>query len=140
MKSLQTTFESLTREEPRQALRLRILAQIQMLEERRMHREKWFSLSILSLSVFVFFGGMYQYGPMLLQSDFWMLLSLVFSDLGILMGSFQYFIYSLLETLPFVPLLVLLVPVVLFFWSMSLFLALSEKKGHSVFSGAVAAQ
>jgi len=99
MKSLQTTFESLTREEPRQALRLRILAQIQMLEERRMHREKWFSLSILSLSVFVFFGGMYQYGPMLLQSDFWMLLSLVFSDLGILMGSFQYFIYSLLETL-----------------------------------------
>lgn len=140
MKPLQVTFEAMTREEPRQALRLRILAQIEMLEERRTHREKWFSLSMLSLSVCVFFGGMYQYGPMLLQSDFWMLLSLVFSDLGVLIGSFQYFVYSLLETLPLVPLLALLVPVVLFFWSMSLLLALSEKKGHSVFSGAVVAR
>lgn len=138
MKPLERTFEAMNREEPRQALRLRILAQIQLLEERQMYRQKWFSLGMLSLSAVVFFGGMYQYGLVLLQSDFWTLLSLLFSDLGILVGSFQDFAYSLLETLPLVPLLVLLAPVVLFFWSMSLFLALSEKKGHGVFAGAAA--
>ena len=140
MKSLQTTFQSMTKEEPRQALRLRILAQIQLLEERQAYRQKWFSLGMLGLSAIVFFGGVYQYGSMLLQSDFWTLASLLFSDLGILAGSFQDFAYSLLETLPLVPLLVILVPLVLFFWSMSLFLALSEKKGHSIFAGAVVAR
>lgn len=42
--------------------------------------------------------------PLLIQSDFWSLSSLAFTDLGILSAFFGDFLYSLLETLPIVPL------------------------------------
>ncbi|MBP9727880.1 MAG: hypothetical protein KBD27_00720 [Candidatus Moranbacteria bacterium] len=135
MKPLEKTFEAIVREEPSQLLRASILTKIGLLQSRKERHQKWFSLGMLSLSILLFSLGVYQYGQTLLQSDFLRLLSLLFSDLGVLIGSFQYFSYSLLETLPIVPLLVLLVPVVFFFWSMSLFLALSEKRGQPLFSG-----
>ncbi len=139
MKSVEQAFRSIAEEEPRLSLRADILMQIDLLQSRQAYHQKRLSLAMIVFSLGVFFVGVYQYGLTLIQSDFWTLLSLIFSDLGVLMSSLQDFSYSLLETLPLVPLLALLAPIVLFFWSMSLLLAVSEKRQYGIFSGVAAA-
>lgn len=82
----------------------------------------------LAVSGLIFFVGVFQYGGSLLQSDFWSISSLLFSDLSVVATSFQDFTFSLLETLPVLPLFALLAPLSLFLWSAGFLLSLSEKQ------------
>ncbi len=86
---------------------------------RQIRRARQFSFLGIIVSLGVASFGAVEYGAVLLDSPFWLLFSLLFSDLGIIAGSFQDFFYSLLETLPLVPLLFLFAPLTLLFWSLS---------------------
>lgn len=79
-------------------------------------------------SVMLFVGTVFFLGTALVQSEFWSLFTLLFSDLGVIVTSGGDFLYSLLETLPLVPLIALVAPLTLLFLSMSFFLSLGEKE------------
>lgn len=136
MAQIRNIFPSLPQEAPSLSLREVILLRITVEEDLLAKRKRsWALFGLLtSFGVFSVFG--LQYGALFLQSDFWTLLSLVFSDLGIIAVSFQDFFYSLLETLPVGPLLLLFLPLTIFFWSTSLFF--SSKRMSGVFQEAIA--
>ena len=134
MKRIQEVFQDIEGYEPSEMLRSKILLSIEQERATRLSRRRLFSVAGLMISAVVFVGSVVVYGGALLQSDFWMLGSLLFSDLRIIVASFQDFSLSLLETLPVVPLFVILAPLSLFFWSTSLLLSLSEKQEKSHFS------
>lgn len=136
MAQIRNVFPSLPQEAPSPSLRGAILLRITAEEELLAKRKRsWALFGLLtSFGVLSVFG--LQYGALFLQSDFWTLLSLVFSDLGIIAVSFQDFFYSLLETLPVGPLLFFFLPLTIFFWSTSLFF--SSKRISGVFQEAIA--
>lgn len=134
MKRIQEVFQDMEGCEPSEMLRSKILLSIEQERVTRLSQRRLFSVVGLMISAIVFVGSVVAYGEALLQSDFWMLGSLLFSDLTIIVASFQDFSLSLLETLPVVPLFVILVPLSLFFWLTSLFLSFSEKHDSSHFS------
>lgn len=134
MQSVKETFEKKASQEPSQFLRANILRNISILQEKREKNQKYFSLIIGVVSFGTFLLGITQYGISFIQSEFWTIFSLIFSDLGVLVGSFQDFLFLLLETLPLIPLIAFFLPVALFFWSMSVLLALFEKKQKHIFS------
>jgi hypothetical protein len=121
------TFQTLTDAIPDAGLRARILARLGTEQQRLLSVRRRWSVAGVMVSGLIFFGAWFQYSDALVQSDFWLLSSLLFSDLGAIMVSSQDFAFSLLETLPVIPLLVLMAPLALFFWSMSLIISLSEK-------------
>lgn len=136
MPQIRNVFQVLTKENPSPALRETILLRIAMEETLLLKRKRSLALfGLLTSFVALFVLGL-QYGALFLQSDFWMLFSLLFSDLGLIAASFQDFFYSLLETLPVGPLLLLFLPLTLFFWSMSYFF--SSKRMERVFDQAIA--
>ncbi len=130
MPQIHSLFQGLKISEPSAMLRMRVLARIEKEESMTLARRQKLSVAGVCISLAVLLFGGIQYGEELLQSDFWTLVSLLFSDLGVIMNSFQDFVYSLLETLPVVPFFAFLAPLALFFWSVSVFLSLS-KKGQS---------
>ena len=127
MKRIEDVFQEMPGHEPASGLRSRILTCIEQEQTLLLSRRRRMSIVGLVVSAFVFFVGIFQYGGPLLQSDFWRLSSLLFSDLGVVATSFQDFTFSLLETLPAVPLFALLAPLSLFLWSAGFLLSLSEK-------------
>lgn len=126
MNTLYSLFVELKKEAPRPLLRSRILMAIAEAEEKEATLYRRFSFVGIILSLGTLVWGGIEYGEALLQSDFWTLITLLFSDVDVIMRSFGDFGYSLLETLPLMPLLMLFAPLTLFFWSMSFLLSLPE--------------
>lgn len=137
MSQIRSLFRESRSFEPSPTLKGRILARIQEEQIALQERRRKLSFAGLGISLLTLSLGVFQYGGTLIESDFWLLFSLLFSDLGTVLNSFQDFAYSLLETLPVAPLFVLLLSLALFFWSMSFLLSLSGKGAHREFHGAV---
>ncbi|MBP7061056.1 MAG: hypothetical protein KBA91_03715 [Candidatus Moranbacteria bacterium] len=133
MKRIQDTFLDIVDQEPAPTLRSRILVSLKEEQLHRLARRRLISFSGLGVSISVFAVGAVQYGGALFQSDFWHIFSLLFSDMSVVLLSFQDFAYSLLETLPAVPLFALLAPLALFFWSAGFLLSLSERPSTKSF-------
>ncbi len=134
MKRIQEAFRDIEEYEPSETLRSKILLSIEQERVARLSRRRLFSVAGLMISAVVFVGSVVVYGGALLQSDFWTLSSLLFSDLRIIATSFQDFALSLLETLPVVPLFGILAPLSLFFWSISVWLSITDKQERPHFS------
>ncbi len=134
MKRIQDVFREITTSEPAPGLRSRVLARIEKEQKTLLAHRRQMSFAGLVFSTSLFSFGVFQYGGPLLQSDFWRFFSLIFSDLGLVTVSFQDFAYSLLETLPVVPLFALFAPLALFLWSVGFFLSLSENHETKSFS------
>jgi hypothetical protein len=137
MKSIYLLFRELKQEAPSLLLRDRVLRAVAQAKERQtiLYR-RWSSLGI-ALSLLTLVWGGVEYETALLQSDFWTLITLLFSDIDVVMRSLGDFGYSLLETLPIMPLLILFTPLTLFFWSMSFLLSLPShdtKVSRSLFA------
>jgi hypothetical protein len=124
MNTLRTLLQSQSNVEPSVLLRDRILTAITREEYHLIKRREQTVLFGVVLSLGLFLTLATEYSRVLLQSDFWSLAALLFSDLGIVITTSQDFLYSLLETLPLVPLISLLLPLTVFFWLLSLFLSL----------------
>ncbi|NTU66913.1 MAG: EscU/YscU/HrcU family type III secretion system export apparatus switch protein [Candidatus Moranbacteria bacterium] len=127
-KKLKTIFERFGSDEPGEALKDRILSRIEKERIRVARRRLFVSAAGLfaSLVAMVFSG--YASGNSFLQSDFWSILNLVFSDIGIVSAHLGDFIASLAETFPVVDAVLLTIPVFTLLVSLS---AYFKSKGES---------
>ncbi len=103
-----------------------------ILEEARA-RHQWAIVGLM-LSLSGVAGVVWFLGEFLVQSTFWSLLMLLFSDPSTVANAFQDFGYSLLETLPLLPLILFLIPLTLLFWSLSILFATPSKHFSSSLS------
>jgi hypothetical protein len=109
--NIKNIFNRLKNVEPPQSLEGEILKAI--VREKRLEIKK--KLLFARTGLVVSFGALIYvlsvFGKTFLQSDFWNLAKLIFSDTGIIAGHFGDFSISLLETLPVVEIFAMLVPI-----------------------------
>lgn len=104
-------FKNTRNLEPSAALEGFILARIGAIGERRAQRKLVFSYAgILSSVVAVFYLAM-SLGSGIIESEFFSLLALAFSDLGTVLANWKDFAYSLMETFPVAYASIVLVPI-----------------------------
>ncbi len=116
---LRQAFHKTASLEPSSGLERRILLAISAEAARQARRRLFLSYAGLIGSLGVFAYAAMTSGVHFVRSDFWHLLSLLFSDLGAVLGFWQDFLLSLAETFPVVPLIILLVPVFTLLLSLS---------------------
>lgn len=92
---------------PRPGLEERIFRALHQQQAISIRKKLWLIRAELSSSLVIFFAGFFFAGQRLIQSEFWDIGKLLFSDIGSVAGSFQNYFSLLLETLPVVPLAML---------------------------------
>jgi hypothetical protein len=129
MKTLSDHFKKIAIE-PDPLFEERLGESLRLAEVQATRRVRTLSLLGISLSLGSALFGVFEYGNALWQSPFWSLLTLLSTDLGLIVSALPDFTYSLLETLPIVPLLFLFAPLTLFFWSLSFWTKIAERSGR----------
>lgn len=125
MDILKTFFKEI-RCTPPLHLEERILLSLQREERILAGRKARAVLWNTSLSTILFLVAVFFSAPALFQSEFWSLFTLLFSDMSLVINSFREYIYSLLETLPIVPLATLLFSIAVLGYSTSRALSFLE--------------
>lgn len=128
--ALRETFHKTASMEPSEGLERRILMSIAVEEARRLRRKLFLSYAGLmgSLGVLAYAGV--TSGKTFLQSDFWNLLSLLFSDAAAVLGFWQDFLLSLAETFPVISLIILLIPVFMLVLSLHFYASVAGKSRY----------
>lgn len=127
MKHLSSIFKNIACA-PDPSLEGRVLSALRAERARLLRWQNRLAIGSVAASVVLFASTMFFLGTALVQSEFWSLLTLLFSDLGVIATSGGDFVSSLLETVPLVPLIALFAPLTLFFFSMSFLLSLGERE------------
>lgn len=129
-KKLHQAFKNIGEIKPSTNLEGKILRRVE-LERKKQLRFK----SILthvglagSVAAAVYMG--LTFGNSFLQSEFWNLVTLAFSDITIVARHWQAFAMSLLETFPTMSTILLLIPVFTLLLSLGLYLDLNKKYNH----------
>jgi hypothetical protein len=122
MNTLKTIFKRITPSaEPGPGLAERILAAIALELDRRIRRERRAAYAGMALSAAVASAAGAGYGGELIRSDFWSIVSLVFSDAAAMAGYWDSFFYSLLETFPATAIAAFMLPVFVFLVSLGMY-------------------
>jgi hypothetical protein len=108
-KNIITTISAI---EPPMHLKGVILARIEREGRKRQMRRKMLLMGGFMVSGIGAISSLAFFGREILASDFWSIASLAFSDLGTVVGHWQDYAFSLLETLPVVSIIAILVPIV----------------------------
>jgi|WetSurMetagenome_2_1015567.scaffolds.fasta_scaffold23095_1 hypothetical protein len=111
MNTLHTIFKNISDLEPSVGLEKRILRKIDFQNKLALRRKLAFIYAGFAASAGVFMLAIIALGKALLQSDFWTLAKLIFSDTGLVFQNWGDFAYSLLETLPIFGIIAMLIPV-----------------------------
>ena len=111
MSNLRDLFKNLTEIEPSRSLETRILRSVALEKSLRIKQKLMFARAGLAVSFGALFYALFVFGRAFLESDFWNLAKLMFTDTGIIAGHLGDFSISLLETLPVVEIFAMLVPV-----------------------------
>jgi hypothetical protein len=120
--SLNTIFKRIAPPiEPAASLKDRILAAIALEFDRRVRRERRAASIGMALSAIVASVAGAGYGGELIRSDFWSIISLIFSDASSLVGYWDSFLYSLLETFPAAAAAAFVLPVFVFLVSLGMY-------------------
>jgi hypothetical protein len=122
MSNLSQNFKDIAEISPAPTLEKAILSKIELLEGQKVKRARIWSYAGFAVSVSTFLGALLLFGETFLQSEFWSILSLVFSDAQVVAGNWQDFGFSALETFPVIGTIAMLVPTVILLWSMSQYL------------------
>lgn len=128
MSSLDSLFKNIQAAEPDKALETRILRAIMLERDARARRRLFAARAGLAGSFTAFVSAGFAYGEALLESDFWNLLPLLFSDVTIIAQHWSSFLFSLLETFPAFALAAFLVPI--FILLISLRFSVPGTNGH----------
>jgi len=86
--------------EPSTGLEAFILAKIEAIGEKRTQRRLVLSYAGIFSSIIAVFYLAMSLGSGIVESEFFSLVSLAFSDLGVVLANWKNFAYSLLETFP----------------------------------------
>jgi len=114
---LSQVFKNIKDFEPNSNLEALIMQKIGFQRERALKRKLIFSYLGLAGSGLAIFGAILGFGGAILQSEFWNLSTLLFSDLMVVAGNWKDFMYSLLETFPVINAIAILIPVFTLFLS-----------------------
>jgi hypothetical protein len=108
---LSQLFKNTNDLEPPVGLEGFVLSQIKVMATKQTRRNLIFSYIGLLGSVAISFFAILIFGNGISESEFFSLLTLVFSDLGVVVSNWKDFAYSLLETFPVVYTAVIFMPV-----------------------------
>ena len=111
-KNIQKIFKSLKNIEPSRGLEGRILKAVARENSRKISQKLLFARAGLAVSFGALAYTLFVFGRAFLESDFWNLAKLSFSDSGVVATHAGDYWISLLETLPVVEIFAVLVPVV----------------------------
>ena len=111
-KNLQKIFKNLKNIEPSRGLEGRILKAVARENSRKISQKLLFARAGLAVSFGALAYTLFVFGRAFLESDFWNLAKLSFSDSGVVATHAGDYWISLLETLPVVEIFAVLVPVV----------------------------
>ncbi|MCW1888000.1 MAG: hypothetical protein KIH67_000380 [Candidatus Moranbacteria bacterium] len=105
MKNLSSVIKSLPEVSPKPGFEERIFLALESAQMKELRMKLAFIWSGLVFSGGILFGSIYFWKDALIESPFWSLVSLVFSDASIVLAHMGEFAFSLLETLPVMPLM-----------------------------------
>jgi len=129
-KKLSQILKNIKELEPPKNLESLILQKIEIKNRRKIRMELIFSrIGILGSVLAIIYVG-FIFGGSFLKSEFWSLSSLIFSDALIVASNWKNFLYSLLETFPFMHIVAILVPIFTMLWSLSFYADLHGKNSH----------
>lgn len=120
-------FQSISEIEPPKKLRGLILRRIELEKNKKIKTN-------LMLSYVGFFGSLLiaiesaiLFGSSFIKSDFWSMLSLIFSDVLIVAKNWNEYLFSLMETFPVANLIAILTPIFMLLVSLNFCFYLSKK-------------
>ena len=111
MNTLHTIFKKISEIEPSSGLEKRIFEKIAFQNKLAVRRKLALIHAGFAVSASAFIWAIFTLGKAFLQSDFWTLAKLFFSDTGLVLQNWVDFSYSLLETLPIFNIVLMLLPV-----------------------------
>ena len=129
-KNLHTIFANISDISPAEGLSGRIFARIEAEKDRTIRMKLMVSRLGLGVSVVLFVVSIFSFGQTILQSEFWNILTLAFSDMVVIAQNWQEFGYSLLETFPTVSVVAVLTPVMVLMFSFGAYLELEMNSRH----------
>ena len=109
--NLQKIFKSLKNIEPSRGLEGKILKAIALEKSFEIRKKLMYARSGLAVSFGALAYTLFVFGKAFLESDFWNMIKLAFSDGGVVAKNWSDFSFSLLETLPVVEIFAMLIPV-----------------------------
>lgn len=124
---LSQVFKNMSQIEPSMELKGFILRRIEIESAKQIKRKLMFSYVGLGSSLAAGVWAIVSLGRVILESEFWSILSLAFSDAQIVAGYWREYLFSLLETLPVVNLVLILIPILGLVMSMGFYLDLKNK-------------
>jgi len=130
---LNLVFKNIAKVEPPKSLNKAILHKIGQERAHKIRTELFISRAGFVGSFLILFYTASAFGKTILESEFWNLASLIFSDLNIVASHWQQFSYSLLETMPVTSIIVILLPIFVFMLSFNFYLNLRQggKRQHA---------
>ena len=131
MNTLHTIFKKISDLEPSVGLEKRILRKISLEREKQIGKDLVFyrvwSFGSSALALYAIFS----FGNSIIKSEFWSILSLVFSDIRIVTANWGDYAFSILETLPTISLIFILIPLFILILSIDFLRSAKNKiKSH----------
>ena len=130
--NLQKIFKSLKNIEPSRGLEEKILKAILLENGRKMARKLMIARAGLAVSFGALAYTLFVFGRAFLESDFWNIAKLSFSDSGVIATHAGDYWASLLETLPVVEIFAMLVPVLAIMLMLSYYFKFTNNKFNHV--------
>lgn len=129
-KNIHAIFANMTELNPAEGLSGRIFACIEKEKDRTVRRKLIVSRFSLGVSAILFVASIFSFGQTILQSEFWNILTLAFSDMQVIAQNWQEFAFSLLETFPIVSMVAVLTPIMVLMFSFGTYLELEMNNRH----------
>jgi hypothetical protein len=108
---LSQIFKNISQREPSTELKGFILRKIEIERAVQIRRKLMFSYVGIGSSFVAGVWAIVGLGSVLIKSEFWSILSLIFSDARVVAGYWNTYLYSLLETLPTISIALTLIPI-----------------------------
>jgi len=124
---LHNIFKDVAEISPVAGLESRIFQAVAVEKYRVIKRKLLISRLGLGASAVVFLAAIFTFGTAILQSEFWSIVSLAFSDMQVVAQNWQEFTYSLLENFPTISVIAILFPVMALLFYFSKYLEANNK-------------
>jgi hypothetical protein len=122
--------------EPPVRLKKAVFKRIEGIKERRLKAKLLLTDIGFVGSFLASFWAILTFGDAFLQSEFWSIVSLIFSDFMVVAGSWKEYLFSLGETLPIMNIVAIIIPVfgTLMFLNLLLFFKKKYRYSHNHFN------